>query len=406
MRTNVLIFLFLAFASKHLDGEEIQQQDCRANLYLMSEAISIYRMEHAGNTPASLGELYGDYLSEKEVLRCPATHQSGDIGSGSDILVSLSLSDGHVDGYRWEMNPNEHLRPNTNDIVYSYKEFKELQMQTSIGPHVPWVRCGHHEVPDQLNLTPSGQVYGSDAYWETKFVHILPWTYHCPDLVTLSIGGIQKRLLPRSPKATQQMINLRPFYNGKTDEPWIIGFWGQELPDFIAQHEDGIFWHEGIGFDTAGGVLQLNGGSDPERPTPFQGYTHYPSVIEGIPIGRGFSTLHLLAGTLFEGTPEELIGTIDLLDQNDNVVASKELCYDKDLSNLIRPVDHPPETLDENSKVAWAGSSELDKKNGAESRFFHIRWSNPHSSNHIASLRFRAADSISSPFILGMTTSQ
>jgi len=60
------LFLF----QKSIAQERVRRAGCLNNLQQIGQAIDAYRREHTGKYPASIGELYPKYLSDRRILIC------------------------------------------------------------------------------------------------------------------------------------------------------------------------------------------------------------------------------------------------------------------------------------------------------------------------------------------------
>ena len=61
---------------------QAQKTMCISNLKQLSFGLMVYRQDRDGELPASLAELYPDYLDDADVLVCPADRNPMDIGKG------------------------------------------------------------------------------------------------------------------------------------------------------------------------------------------------------------------------------------------------------------------------------------------------------------------------------------
>lgn len=138
----------------------------------IGKAIQVYQ-EEQGDFPEWLSELHPKYLSDANLLLCPADTQGGEpvfyINADPEMPVS----------YGYQFHPGYRQRTLENRAVY--------------GDAIPLARCRHHE--DQsftcLNLSFSFKVYRSSSAWE----HTPEDMYGTPEeTITALEAGIQQQV--------------------------------------------------------------------------------------------------------------------------------------------------------------------------------------------------------------------
>ena len=136
---------------------EQESQDlktCAQNLITIGKALQTYKKEH-GDFPEWLSELHPKYLTNPNVLICPADEEQGvpilPYNTDPNLPVSYSY-DYDPEYYRQWLKHERNVYADANPIV----------------------RCPHHANPDSdstlvsnlyLNLSFSNNVYLSDAFW-------------------------------------------------------------------------------------------------------------------------------------------------------------------------------------------------------------------------------------------------
>lgn len=120
---------------------------CTENLLAIGNAVQAYQNDQ-GDFPEWLSELHPKYLTETNVLLCPADKKGGKpiFSSNADPKIPVS--------YGYQFHPE-------------YREEKTEQRKV-YGDAIPLARCRHHA--DQpfacLNLSFSFKVYPSSHIWE------------------------------------------------------------------------------------------------------------------------------------------------------------------------------------------------------------------------------------------------
>ena len=121
---------------------------CRQNLLVISEAIHAYQSEQ-GDLPEWLSDLHPKYLTDPNILICPADTSGGKAGYPLNVDPKMSVS------YGYEFNPRSRTYKARQRLVY--------------GDAMPLVRCRHHTNDDFqcLNLSFSSKIYESTNVWES-----------------------------------------------------------------------------------------------------------------------------------------------------------------------------------------------------------------------------------------------
>jgi hypothetical protein len=123
-------------------------------------AIEAYRSDHEGHLPDWLSDLFPKYLTDPEVLLCPAAEQAG-------RAQLFGNDDPHMrSSYIYEFNalPASGFHVADPTVRATMKDWKTKQMET-FGAAVPVVRCLNHQ--RVLNLAMSGEIYETAIFWET-----------------------------------------------------------------------------------------------------------------------------------------------------------------------------------------------------------------------------------------------
>ena len=138
------------------DPTEAQNQKdieaCTQNLRAIGKAVQVYHNDH-GDFPLWLSELYPKYLSDANLLLCPADEEGGKsfyiINEDPKMPVS----------YGYQFHPK-------------YREEKTEQRKV-YGDAIPLVRCRHHANQDFecLNLSFDFRVYTSSGIYTSEEIY-------------------------------------------------------------------------------------------------------------------------------------------------------------------------------------------------------------------------------------------
>ena len=135
------------------DPTEAQNQKdieiCTKNLTAIGKAVQAYHNEK-GDFPLWLSELYPEYLSDANLLRCPADEEDGKSAYAINEDPQMSVS------YGYQFHPK-------------YREMKTEQRKV-YGDAIPLVRCRHHENQpfECLNLSFGFKVYTSSGIYHIR----------------------------------------------------------------------------------------------------------------------------------------------------------------------------------------------------------------------------------------------
>ena len=131
-----------------MEQHEKSIEICTQNLVAIGKAVEAYKKEH-GDFPEWLSELHPKYLSDADLLLCPADELGGKPIFTSNADPKMPVS------YGYQFHPE-------------YREEKTAQREI-YGDAMPLARCRHHENQDFdcLNLSFSFKVYPSSHVWES-----------------------------------------------------------------------------------------------------------------------------------------------------------------------------------------------------------------------------------------------
>ncbi|MCZ6680476.1 MAG: tetratricopeptide repeat protein, partial [Candidatus Poribacteria bacterium] len=197
---NIMLLIFAQPALSVSSSEPKRLQNaCAEHLKTIGKAIAAYRADHRGDMPNWLSDLYPEYLSDPQMLCCPADKEGGN-------PVFKALTDPKMPcSYLYEFSPiiysfstwvfDRHLQEK-----YTYNELRTKQLRY-FGGLIPVVRCWHHK---------QGSIYGSslDLRYDGK-VDILS------DLWERSPEGVQavfsffERAIEENPERWEGQFSLQ-----------------------------------------------------------------------------------------------------------------------------------------------------------------------------------------------------
>ncbi len=375
-------------------------QKCRQQLKLLAEALGNYRQDHQGAFPATLGELQGKYVSDPDCFKCPAAEKHGTAGPANPNLVAPGGTDPIVVGYTWEMAAKDPEFWDRSSAGMSFARFKELQRRSLVGKDVPIIRCSHHGEDQVLNLREDGTIYESGEYWECNFVDRLSGLRLAPRLVALADKPISALVPPRPAGAVPSMLDLRPWYNARFQDPWVSDEPEKEQLRPDPELDGGLITHGSMVFDAVG-IIQLSGKLEPKGKW-FGFYRRvYPSAVKSISVKRSFRLLHVLGAVQFDSPPGTSVGTVEI-HRADAAPEKWTWRYGVDVLNY-RFVPGAPEPRLEATTVAWTGAFAHKDAQGEKPRLFHLRFVTAHPEAVVDHLDFLAGEGVSSPFIVAIT---
>lgn len=376
------------------------QQKCRQQLSLLAEALGNYRQEHHGSFPTSLGELHPGYVPDPSLLQCPAAYVHGAAGTANPNLVVPGELDGKVVGYTWELTPKDPEFWDRSSAGMSFARFKELQRRSLVGKEVPIIRCSHHGDGHVLNLRVDGTIYESGDYWECNFVDQLSGVRLAPRQVERADQLMSALVRPRPAGATDTMVDLRPWYNARFEDPWV-----KDEPKMEQLQPDrelglGVITNGGSTFDAAG-IIQLNGKFEPKG--NWYGFYRlmYPTVVKSINIKRPFRVLHVLGAVQFEDPPGTRVAAVEI-HRTGSLPEKWSWRYGVDVLNY-RFIPGTPEPRLESTAVAWIGEFAHPEAQKQKARLFHLQFVTAEPHAMVDHLDFLAGEGVSSPFIVAMT---
>ena len=167
----------------------------------------------------------------------------------------------------------------------------------------------------------------------------------------------------------------------------------------LAQLPEGHQIFDGVRFNVAG-IINLACGNDVTRTNDSY---PYPVSVEGIPVNRFCSQLHLLHGMTGGADDQTLVAKL-VLHYADGTTADLDIIYGQQVYGWwFKGDDNPP--LAGDTKIAWIGDNPTAKKHGYRIRVFKTSFMNPKPGAQVETVDYVSAlVSTSSPFLVAMTT--
>jgi hypothetical protein len=200
-------------------------------------------------------------------------------------------------------------------------------------------------------------------------------------------------ILPRSPGAPANLIDLGGFYNASLAETWLPTNYAGRGND-LSQLPIGLQKFNGVPFDVRG-VVQLSGSALENLGGKF------PKQVTGIAIDRGATNVHFLQGAAWDALYGTVIGKYVIHYANGEKREAK-IVFGKNVRDWWFPPTQPQITME--AAVAWQGYNSASRDVGMAVRIYQYRWTNPLPNEKIARIDFVSAMEKPAPFLLAVTT--
>ena len=144
---------------------------CKQQLLEIGKAVQAYQKEH-GDFPEWLSDLHPEYLSDANLLLCPADQRGGEPVFSGNADPKMPVS------YGYQFHPEYQEGTQLNRVVY--------------GDVIPLARCRHHtnQEFECLNLGFSFKVYPSSGVWQNT-----PWEMYenAEEAITALEAGLHQK---------------------------------------------------------------------------------------------------------------------------------------------------------------------------------------------------------------------
>jgi WD40 repeat protein len=200
-------------------------------------------------------------------------------------------------------------------------------------------------------------------------------------------------IVPRSPGAPANLIDLGEFYNASLTAAWLPTNYAGQGND-LSQLPVGLQKFNGVPFDVRG-VVQLSGSALENLGGKF------PKQVTGIVIERAATNLHFLQGAVWDALYGTVIGKYVIHYANGEKREAK-IVFGKNVRDWWFPPTQPQTTME--AAVAWQGYNSASRDVGMALRIYQYRWKNPLPDEKIARIDFVSALEKPAPFLLALTT--
>ena len=287
-------------------------------------------------------------------------------------------------------------------------DYPKREMQRSAGGTGKSVLSGHwSEVRSQKSEAEWAENVRQYArgYWRERLRaewHGVEGEPTEPRVIEVAVE--RTRFSQRDPSATARQVDLTDYYTGELGETFhgkVANPWDHD--DDLSELPIGLVELGGVRFDVRG-VIQLR------RAEPLAGGWELatlddPVRVDGIPIQQEATRLHLLLGTVSEGTVLSggtVIGRLEL-HYADGENRPLELVYGRDILNWwYEPAKADSEVIDR-ARVVWTGTNPVANEYGCRLRLYLNTRDNPRPGVKITTFDFVSAMGESGPFLIAVT---
>jgi hypothetical protein len=199
---------------------------------------------------------------------------------------------------------------------------------------------------------------------------------------------IDNAVVPRSPQATPDLVDLTSYYNYSLDDDF-HNHAGHDLQDV----PKGVQTLGGVAFDVRG-LIQLAS----TRSLGMTGVT-YPEAVMGIRVNRSGRQLHFLHACGWSAPAGAKVGEY-VVHYANGQTRSVPLVYQQNMLDWwFRPGDAPPS----GAEVVWQGQDPSTRRNGFKTRLLKYSWENPFPDTEISSIDFVSSMTEAGPFLVAIT---
>ncbi len=200
--------------------------------------------------------------------------------------------------------------------------------------------------------------------------------------------GIDNTIVPRSPKASPDLIDLTNYYNYSVDDD-LHNHPGHDLQDL----PKGVQVLGRVAFDLRG-LIQLAS----TRSLGMTGVT-YPEAVKGIEVHRTGRRLHFLQACGWSADEGAKIGEY-VIHYVNGQTRSASILYQKNILDWwCRPTDNPPLEAEE----VWRGSNPSTRAMGFVTHLIKYTWENPLPEKEISTIDFVSELTEAGPFLVAIT---
>jgi len=200
--------------------------------------------------------------------------------------------------------------------------------------------------------------------------------------------GIDNAIMPRSPQASADLVDLSDYYNYSVDDDFHnhAGHDMQDLPK-------GVQELGGVAFDVRG-LIQLAS----TRSLGMTGVT-YPEAVKGIKVNRKGHRLHFLQACGWSAEVGAKIGEYVIHYVNGQTRSVPIIYQQNVLDWWSRPEDAPPTE----AEIVWQGGNPSTRANGFKTCLLKYSWDNPLAEVEISTIDFVSSMTEAGPFLVAIT---
>ena len=199
---------------------------------------------------------------------------------------------------------------------------------------------------------------------------------------------IDNPILPRSPQANPDLVNLSDYYNASLDDDWFQhpGHDFQDVPK-------GVQVFGGVAFDVRG-LIQLAG----SQSLDVTGVV-FPEAVKGIKVNRKGRQLHFLQSCGWSANEGAKLGEY-IIHYADGQTKNAPILYQRNTMDWwVRPEDRPPTEAEE----VWRGSNPSTRRMGFETHLIKYSWKNPLPEVEISTIDFVSDVISAAPHLVAIT---
>ncbi|MFO7697656.1 MAG: hypothetical protein R6X16_10940 [Anaerolineae bacterium] len=200
--------------------------------------------------------------------------------------------------------------------------------------------------------------------------------------------SIYNHIIPRSPAATSDQVDLSEYYSASLDDDWFHHS-GHDLHDVPR----GLQKFGGVTFDVRG--LIVLGSNHSLEITGLA----LPEELIGIPVNRKGRAIHFLHACAFDSPPGTRIGEYRVHYAN-GMIKSADIVYSRNVMDWWVNPGHGKVT---DAEEAWFGSNAATREIGRQTRLIKYSWQNPLPDVEITTIDFVSALEAAAPMVMAIT---
>ncbi len=202
---------------------------------------------------------------------------------------------------------------------------------------------------------------------------------------------IDNSIIPRSPEAGPDLVDLSEYFNTSPDDDW-FNHAGHDLQDL----PKGIQELGGVKFDIRGMIVLAGTQSMAVTGVAF------PEAVNGIKVNLKGRKLHFLQACGWSAEAGAKLGEY-VIHYSDGQTKSAPILYQNNIMDWwVRPEDNPPTEAEE----VWRGQNPSTRNAGFETHLINYTWKNPLPDVEITAIDFVSDVIAAAPFLLAITVEQ